>query len=151
MTVAERATEKIVVAAAPEICYAVAADFERYGEWASDIKEVRILSHDEQGRPQRVHYRAAAFGRSITYTLSYDYSEAPKALSWVQIEGDLTSKLDGRYSFEPTTEGDTEVSYNLEVELKLPIPGFVKRRAEARVISTALRALKARAESQARA
>ena len=150
MTVAERATEKIVVAASPEICYEVAADFERYVEWASDIKEVRVISYDEQGRPQQVHYRAAAFGRSITYTLSYNYNEAPKSLSWVQVEGDLTSKLDGRYSFEPTAEGDTEVSYNLEVELKLPIPGFVKRRAEARVISTALRALKARAESQVR-
>ena len=49
-----------------------------------------------------VTFRAAAFGRSTSYTLAYDYSEAPGVLAWVQTEGDITSKLDGRYVFAPT-------------------------------------------------
>jgi hypothetical protein len=65
----------------------------------------------------------------------------------VQTEGDLTSRLDGAYVFEPTVDGDTEVVYRLVVELKVPIPGFVKRRAEGRIMHTALKNLKARAES----
>jgi hypothetical protein len=32
-------------------------------------------------------------------------------------------------------------------ELRVPIPGFIKRRAEARIMTTALRNLKARVES----
>jgi hypothetical protein len=37
----------------------------------------------------------------------------------------------------------------LEAELKVPIPGFIKRRAEGRIMHTALRQLKARVEASA--
>ena len=72
----------------------------------------------------------------------------PPALSWVIVEGDITSKLDGSYRFDPV-DGGTLVTYQLEVELRVPIPGFVKHRAAQRIQTTALRELKARAESLA--
>ena len=138
----------MIVRASPERCYEVVVDFDRYPEWAADIKQVEITERDNSGRPAVVAYRAAAFGRSTSYTLSYDYEGAPRELTWVQTRGDLTSRLDGAYVFEPTVDGDTEVVYRLVVELKVPIPGFVKRRAEGRIMQTALKNLKARVESQ---
>jgi ribosome-associated toxin RatA of RatAB toxin-antitoxin module len=138
----------MIVRASPERCYEVVVDFDRYPEWAADIKQVEITERDDSGRPAVVAYRAAAFGRSTSYTLSYDYEGAPRELTWVQTRGDLTSRLDGAYVFEPTVDGDTEVVYRLVVELKVPIPGFVKRRAEGRIMQTALKNLKARVESQ---
>ena len=69
-------------------------------------------------------------------------------LSWVQTQGDITSKLDGRYVFKPLSgDGGTEVTYHLEVEMKVPLPGFIKMRAQSRIMSIALRDLKARVES----
>jgi ribosome-associated toxin RatA of RatAB toxin-antitoxin module len=144
--VADQATEKTEVTASPQHCFEIVTDFEHYPEWAADIKHVSVLERDDQGRGTVVQYRAAAFGRSTSYTLRYDYAEAPSALSWVQEEGDLTSRLDGRYEFVPTADG-AEITYHLSVELKLPIPGFIKRRAEGRIVGTALRELKARVES----
>jgi ribosome-associated toxin RatA of RatAB toxin-antitoxin module len=138
----------MIVRASPERCYEVVVDFERYPEWAADIKQVEVTERDDSGRPAVVAYRAAAFGRSTSYTLSYDYAGAPRELTWVQTHGDLTARLDGAYVFEPTVDGDTEVVYRLVVELKVPIPGFVKRRAEGRIMQTALKNLKARVESQ---
>jgi ribosome-associated toxin RatA of RatAB toxin-antitoxin module len=138
----------MIVRASPKRCYEVVVDFDRYPEWAADIKQVEITERDDSGRPAVVAYRAAAFGRSTSYTLSYDYEGAPRELTWVQTRGDLTSRLDGAYVFEPTVDGDTEVVYRLVVELKVPIPGFVKRRAEGRIMQTALKNLKARVESQ---
>ena len=44
----------------------------------------------------------------------------------------------------------TEVAYELAVDLIIPIPGFVKRRAEGRIIKTALSELKARVEGSPR-
>lgn len=145
----EQATERMTVSGSPARCFEVVIDFESYPEWAADIKDVRVLERDAEGRGTRVGFRAAAFGRSTSYTLAYDYSRAPKALSWAQAEGDLTRRLDGSYTFEPAGEAETDVSYVLDVELKLPIPGFVKRRAEGRIIHTALGELKARVESDA--
>ena len=146
-TTANRATEHLVVAASPERCFAVVSDVERYPEWAADIKHVTVESRDVEGRPLEVTFRVGAFGRSSSNTLAYDYSGAPRALSWKQVSGDLTSKFDGEYRFEPGPDGATEVTYTLQVELRVPLPGFIKRRAQSRIVHTALEELKSRVES----
>ncbi len=145
---AQRATESIVVGAAPLVVYGVVTDFEHYSDWVSDLKRIDVLQRDDEGRALEVQFRAAAFGRSTTYTLRYDYGRAPEHLSWRQIEGDLTETLNGRYRFEPSGEG-TEVTYDLEVELLVPIPSFIKSRAAYRIQTQALHELKARAEQLA--
>ena len=144
---ADQATEHISVAAAPERCFVVAADLERYPEWANDVKEVEVKERDAEGRPQLVTFRAAAFGRSTTYTLAYDYSDAPHTLTWKLTQGDITTKLDGSYVFDAGEGGMTDVTYHLEAELRVPIPGFIKMRATSRIMATAMRELKARVES----
>ena len=146
---AEQATERMVVSASPARCFEVSSDIEAYPQWAADIKDVTIESRDDQGRPVLVTFRAAAFGRSTSYTLAYDYSQAPGVLSWVQTQGDITSKLDGQYIFTPAAGGGTDVTYHLEVEMKVPLPGFIKMRAQSRIMSIALRELRARVESAA--
>jgi ribosome-associated toxin RatA of RatAB toxin-antitoxin module len=143
--VSQRASESILVNAEPLAVYKVATDFEHYVAWAADLKKVDVLTTDDQGRALEVAFRAAAFGRSTSYTLSYDYSEAPEVLSWSQTRGDLTTVLNGAYRFVASGAG-TKVTYELEVELLVPIPNFVKSRAASRIQSQALRELKARAE-----
>ena len=143
----DEATEHITIAASPEHCFAVAVDFDHYPEWAADIKSVEVLERDAEGRGTKVRFRAAAMGQSIRYTLEYDYADAPRTLAWVQTDGDITRKLDGTYRFEANAGGGTDMTYHLVAELKVPVVGFIKRRAEHRILGTALRELKARAES----
>lgn len=138
----ERTTERIHVSAAVERCFEVAVDLERYPEWAADVKEVAVLERDDEGRPVKARFRAAAMGRSITYTLAYDYSEAPGAFSWGFVDGDrLLRALNGTYRFDDD-DGGTRVTYELAVDLALPLPGIVKRRAQARIVTNALKELK---------
>ena len=145
----DQATARTTVAATPDQCYAIAIDFERYPEWASDIKMARILSRDDEGRAVDVEFRAAAMGRSTTYTLRYFYGSNPRRLAWRLQEGDITKRLDGEYEFLPVASdpGSTEVIYHLAVDLSVPLPGFVKRRAEARIVRTALDDFTRRIES----
>jgi hypothetical protein len=147
--VEEQVTERMIIRGRPEDCYAVLTAFGRYPEWAADIKAVNVEESDSDGRPVLVDFRAAALGRSTSYTLRYDYSGAPDELSWVQTAGDLTRRLDGSYHLSPAGEGSTEIVYKLVVDLKVPLPGFVKRRAENRIMGTALRELKVVVESGA--
>jgi Polyketide cyclase / dehydrase and lipid transport len=146
--VEDKVSERTMIRASPETLFAILTDFEDYPAWSADIKAVQVLERDEEGRGIRVAFRAAAFGRSSSLVLVYDFSDAPEQLSWVQESGDLTRCYDGSYSFEASRgEGDeTEVLYQLSVELKVPLPGFVKRRAEGRMIRV-LRELKAKAEA----
>jgi ribosome-associated toxin RatA of RatAB toxin-antitoxin module len=144
--VEEQLNETMVIHASPACCYEVLTDFERYPAWASDIKSVSIDERDDEGRPAQVTFRAAAFGRSTSYTLRYDYSGAPTRLSWQQVRGDVTRRLEGSYEILPSDDGFSDVSYHLVVELKVPLPVFVKRRAEGRIAHAALKELQARAE-----
>jgi hypothetical protein len=147
--VEEQVAERMMIRGSLEDCFGVLTAFERYPEWAADIKAVAIDERDDGGRASLVTFRAAAFGRSTSYTLQYDYSLAPDELSWVQVKGDITRRLDGSYHLTPAGDG-TEIVYRLVVDLKVPLPGFVKRRAEGRIMGTALRELKARVEESNR-
>ena len=146
MTMTDRAAQTTLVSAPVEKCWSVVLDFERYPEWAHDVKEATVRAHDDQGRPLRVEYRASALGRSTHYTLEYDYSEMPARLSWHLVEGDIMRAIDGAYSMVGV-DGGTQVFYELSIELVVPLPGFVKRRAEARILIDAIKELKARAEA----
>lgn len=145
---ADQATEHMTVSATPEQCFAAVADIERYPEWAAEIKQVDVHERDEQGRPLLVTFRTAAFGRSTSYTLAYDYERAPRVLAWRLTKGDIMTKLDGSYVFDPGDGGGSDVTYHLEAELRVPLPGFIKMRAQSRIMSAALRDLKARVESR---
>ena len=144
----QSATESIRVNAAPTTLFAIVTDFAAYPDWVADLKSVTVLSIDDDRRANDVEFRAAAFGRSSNYVLRYDYTEAPGALSWSQVRSDLTTRLDGRYQFESDGDG-TVVRYQLSVDLSLPLPGFIKSRAAQRIMTQALRELKARAERTA--
>jgi hypothetical protein len=148
--VEEQVAEHMVIRGSVEDCFGVLTEFERYPDWAADIKAVAVDERDHEGRASVVTFRAAAFGRSTSYTLQYDYADAPHELSWVQVKGDLTRRLDGSYHLTSSGDGVTEIVYRLVVDLKVPLPGFVKRRAEGRIMGTALRELKARVEDSKR-
>ena len=143
---AETASDTITIAAPPDEVWKIATDLERYPEWARDVKDVVITARDGDGRPSQVEFRTSALGRSTHYTLLYDYSQAPEALSWKMIKGDIERAIDGAYHFRADGEGGTYVRYDLAIELATPLPGFVKRRAEVRILNT-IRELKARAEA----
>jgi uncharacterized membrane protein len=145
---ADEATQQMLIDASPQRIWEVLTDFDDYPSWAHDLKSVTVVERDDEGRPRDVAFRAAAMGRSTSYTLRYDYDRAPEVLAWRLVKGDITRKLDGSYELRPLddTPERTEVTYHLAVDLLVPLPGFVKRRAEARIVHTALRQLRSHLE-----
>mgnify|MGYP000977609645 CR=1 FL=1 len=141
----DSASQTIAIDASLDDCFSVAADFGQYPEWVKDIKAAVVVARDDDGRPTQVEFRTSALGRSTHYTLAYDYTEAPKVLSWTMVKGDIMRAIEGAYRFEPLPSGGTEVRYDLSIELVVPLPGFVKRRAEVRILNS-IRDLKARVE-----
>lgn len=144
---AEQASERIRIDAPPEECLAVVLDFEAYPTWAKDLKQVTVLERDADGRGTRVDFRAAGLGQSFRYTLAYDNSALPDALSWELLESDKLRRLDGSYRFEPD-DGSTRVHYELTVEIAIPLPGLIKRRAASMIMGTALKELKKAVEAR---
>ena len=138
---ADEARESIHIAASPERCYAVAIDFDRYPEWATDVKQVEVLDHDDEGRGSRVRYQISALGKTIGYLLDYDFADAPGGFSWKLEQADYLSRLDGAYRFAADGSG-TEVGYVLAVDVTLPLPGFMKRAAAGMIVNNAMKQFK---------
>lgn len=151
----DRASERLVVRATPEQIFDVIVDYDDYPHWATHVKEVDVQRIDDDGRAGLVAFRAAAMGRSAAYVLEYFYGTNPLRVSWHLAEGDLVRRLDGRYVLTPLTDDgsgpQTEVMYELEVDVSMPMPGFVRRRAESTILQAALEDLRARVESETRA
>src|SRR5881296_2762672 len=114
---ADQASQTAIIAASPQRLFDVVLDFDRYTDWIRDLKSVEVLARDDAGRGVEVRYRAAAMGRSTSYTLRYDYTNAPRELPWRLVDGDIMRRLDGSYEFHPVDgDGDrTEVEYSLTV------------------------------------
>ncbi|MCB0978295.1 MAG: SRPBCC family protein [Acidimicrobiales bacterium] len=145
----DRVTEQTTIDAPPEVVREVLLDFAAYPQWAKDLKAAEVVDPGSDGSNPDVRFRAAAMGRSTSYTLRYDLTD-PSRVAWVLIDGDVTRKLDGHYELSASADGGTDVTYVLEAELKMPLPNFVKSRAQGRIMHAALVDLKNRAEARTR-
>ena len=142
---AESVKDSIDIEATAEEIFEVATDFEAYPEWNPNIKKVEIKETDAEGRATKVWMQVDAKVKTITYTLAYDYSEAPEAFSWDLLEGDV-KELSGSYRFDEFDDV-TEVQYETSLDPGFPIPGFLKRQGEKQIAKGALHDLKKRVES----
>ena len=140
---AEGATE---VKASPAEVMAVIADFEAYPDWVGNLEEVRVLARDRRGRGTKVAFRLRTPVLTAEYTLAYRYAPRDAGVSWSYLEGTLRD-LSGSYTLEPAGGGATLVTYRLDVELGMPLPGLVKRQAARQIVRSALSDLKRRVES----
>ena len=143
---AERAEGSTEVFASPAEVMAVVADFDAYPDWVGNLEEVEVLHRDRRGRGTRVAFRLATPWGEQAYTLAYRYLPKDAGMSWTYVEGTLDD-LAGSYALEPAEDGATRVTYQLEVELGVPIPGFLMRQAAKQIVRSALSDLKRRVES----
>ncbi len=143
---ADQTTASISIKAAPDAVMDVVADFEAYPEWTGAVKRAEVLSRREDGRAELVHYQLDAGAIKDEYTLTYDWSGLPNVLRWKLVEGQMLKLLTGAYELVPAEDGTTDVTYTLAVDVKIPLLGMIKRKAEKVIIDTALKELKKRVE-----
>jgi ribosome-associated toxin RatA of RatAB toxin-antitoxin module len=142
---ADQTTASITVQAPPDAVMAVIADFESYPEWAGAVKRAEVVSRLDDGRGERVHFVLDAGAIKDEYTLAYDWSE-PNTVRWRLVEGGMLRLLDGSYELTDNGNGSTDVTYTLAVDVRIPLLGMIKRKAEKVIIDTALKELKKRVE-----
>ncbi|MFP4634878.1 MAG: SRPBCC family protein [Nitriliruptoraceae bacterium] len=141
----ERVEDSITIAAPLEVVWNTITDLPAYPQWAEGVTAIEVLEEHEDGSPHQATFHVDAKVSQITYTIEYAYDGDD--ISWHLVEGETLSQLDGRYTL--TADGDgTAVHYSLEIDLDLPLPGFMKKRAARTILDQGLRGLKAQAEEQ---
>ncbi|MEU0161957.1 SRPBCC family protein [Streptomyces sp. NPDC006261] len=144
---AEHTSSSITIEAAPADVMSVIADFARYPEWTGEVKEAEVLASNDQGRAEQVRLVLDAGAIKDDHVLKYSWL-GDREVSWTLVKSQMLRSLDGTYALAPMAGGvRTEVTYRLAVDVKIPLLGMIKRKAEKVIIDRALAGLKKRVES----
>ncbi|MER6395115.1 MULTISPECIES: SRPBCC family protein [unclassified Kitasatospora] len=142
---AEHTRSSITIDATPAKVMAVIADFAAYPAWTGEVKEVEVLETAENGRAAQVRLLLDAGAIRDEHVLAYTW-DGDREVGWTLVRSQMLRSLDGSYSLAPLDGGRTEVTYQLAVDVKIPMLGMIKRKAEKVIIDRALAGLKKRVE-----
>jgi len=145
--VAEKTAQTIYIEADPSTVMDVIADIGSYPEWVAEYKEAEVLDTDAAGNPKEARLVLDAAVLKDTMVLSYDWPADRESVTWTLVSSSLLKALQGAYRLSPKGSG-TDVTYELSVDLVIPMIGLLKRKAERRLTDTALKDLKKRVEVQ---
>ena len=117
-----------------------------YPEWLTSIKKVEVTESDAEGRATKADVSIDAGVMKDRATLSYDWSKAPNEISFSLDDADLMTAMDGKYTLKAVDGDTTLVTYELGVELSLPVPRMMISKTEKTTIDQALKELQAQFE-----
>jgi len=143
--VADKTAQTIYIEADPKTVMDVIADIGSYPEWVAEYKETEVLEVDDNGNPKKARLVLDAAVLKDTMVLEYVWPPDRTSVTWSLVSSSLLRSLNGAYRLSPKGSG-TEVTYELSVDLVVPMIGLLKRKAERRLTDTALKDLKKRAE-----
>ena len=146
---ADRTESSIDIAANPGEVLDVIADFQSYPEWATEVKAVTVLTEEGDGWADQVEFTLDAGAIKDTYVLDYDWdvkNNGTGVVSWSLVEANVLKAMNGSYTLTARGKDQTTVTYRLAVDVKIPMIGMLKRKAEKVIIDTALKELKKRVE-----
>ena len=146
---ADRTESSIDIAAKPGEVLDVIADFESYPQWATEVKKVQVLTEEGDGWADQVRFTLDAGAIKDTYVLDYEWDvtrNGTGVVSWGLVEASVLKAMNGSYTLAAKGSAGTTVTYRLAVDVKIPMLGMLKRKAEKVIIDTALKELKKRVE-----
>jgi hypothetical protein len=141
------AEHTVEIAAPIETCFAAITDYETFPSWQSAVVDTEVLDWDPRGRGKRVRLIVDAKVRKVDYVLDYRYDE-PERIEWDFVEGNGINDADGHYLFEDLG-GRTRATYKFGLEVGIPLPGPVARRAHKSTLKSSVEDLKREAERRA--
>jgi len=137
------ATRSIIINAPIEKVFDVITQYEKYGEFLSEVKEVRTSGR--QGNEVLVHYKVDVV-KTIKYTIRVK-EERPTRMSWTFVEGEFMKDNKGSWVLEPAGEGKTKGTYTVEMALGALVPKSVVNALVDTSLPKMLEAFKRRAET----
>jgi uncharacterized membrane protein len=143
----ELSTSTITIDAPIDAVRAILFDLQAYPTWSTAIKSAEVKASDDQGRATSVKVSIDAGMMKDRVLLNYDWSAAPERLEFSLEDADLLTAMNGAYITKAIDADTTSVTYELGVEVSMPIPAMMRTKAEKATIDQALKQLKEHAEN----
>lgn len=127
-------SREVVIEASPEEILDVIADVESTPTWSSQYQSAEVLDSYENGRPRQVKMKVKSVG--ITDEQVVEYSWTATSASWTLVRAGQLKAQDASYTLTP--DGDkTKVTFDITIDLSVPLPGFVLKRVMKGAMETA--------------
>lgn len=133
-----------------ETCFDAIVDYESFPAWQGAVVSTEVIDRQRDGLGKRVRLFIDAKVRKVDYTLDYTY-DRPTRIEWDFVEGNGINDADGHYLFEALGDERTRATYKLGLEVGIPLPGPVARRAHKQTLKGSVEDLKREAERRATA
>jgi hypothetical protein len=137
------ARSTITIPAPRHLVMTVIADFAAYPTWASmhSVEIIGELGADGRARLVRFDVNAGIFREQVI--VRYEW-EGDELVRWeLATPGSVVSAMSGSYLLADRHDG-TEVTFELAISARFPLPTMLRRQAERTVIDTALKGLQSR-------
>lgn len=133
--------------APPSVVMEVLMDIEALPDWSDPHKSAKVITTHDDGTPLRCEL--AVTGAGITDEQVLDYSWTDNTCSWVLVESGQLSQQQGQYTVTPKGDG-SHVVFDLTIDLKIKLPGFIVKKAPKIAVETAKKGLTAESEKRAK-
>jgi ribosome-associated toxin RatA of RatAB toxin-antitoxin module len=137
----QKSTSTVVIDAPLADVQAALFSIESYPEWLTSIKKVDVIERDSQNRITKAKLSIDAGMMKDRVVLDYDWSAEPASLSFTLDEADLLTQMDGTYTLKALDADSTQVTYELEIAVSMPVPAMMITKGQQQTIDAALKEL----------
>jgi ribosome-associated toxin RatA of RatAB toxin-antitoxin module len=121
--------------------YKVITDYKQYPQFVSGVDAVEV--HDQSDTSATVSYKLNLI-KTFSYTLKHTHT-APTKVSWSLDSGDFFKKNEGYWELKDLGDNKTEVTYALDIDLKVFAPKMILNKLISHNFPATLKAFKDRA------
>ncbi len=130
----------------PKKLLEVITGYDSYPEFVDGCRSA-TMTRSPQSDLIRVSYQVSVMSQDVTYTLDHRHDLKSGRVDWVLVESNFFKKNTGRWEVRPTAQGKSDVLYTLEVDFKVPVPGFILNRLVKGSLPGMVRSFEKRANS----
>jgi ribosome-associated toxin RatA of RatAB toxin-antitoxin module len=114
-----------VVAADFDKFYAAVTAYEQYPQFVEGCTKADV---ERKGPSAAVVTYHVSMVKDVVYTLEHKEDREKGRVDWKLITSDFFKSNQGFWQLKSAGPGKTDVHYRLEVEFKIPVPGFILNR-----------------------
>jgi ribosome-associated toxin RatA of RatAB toxin-antitoxin module len=127
----------------PENIYKVLTNYEGYADFMDGVKSVNVI--ERSANTVKVEYNINII-KKFSYVLTSTEVENKK-VSWSFDSGDLFSSNNGSWELKDNGDGTTEVTYNIDIDFKVKVPGMISRKLVSSNLPSMMKSVHKRAKS----
>lgn len=120
-----QAEHKEVMSVAKDKLFQAITRYEDYPKFVEGCTSVKV---ERKGPGKaRASYHVNMM-KDVNYTLDHVEDEATGEIRWTLVDSDTFKKNTGSWKLKEVAPGKTEVHYQIDLDFKIPVPGFILNR-----------------------